>query len=172
LTSFADAGAAALAAGIATQAPDGSYVFHAPGEAPGLPASGVAGPMVQRVDGGIGETWLNSVTNWWDQTFSGQSPTGGTPTPPTPTTPTSHPTQPTQPAPPPRPPDQTGPEQTQTAMQTGPIAAPANTSAPQQSELDLDVLAHRLYPKLRPYLRRELWIGRERGGHAIDRRSS
>jgi hypothetical protein len=29
---------------------------------------------------------------------------------------------------------------------------------------DLDDLAHRLYPKIRPYLKRELWLDRERAG--------
>jgi hypothetical protein len=63
-------------------------------------------------------------------------------------------------------------------MQATPVLVPATTSsspgaattAP-QAELDLDDLAHRLYPKLRPFLRRELWIGRERAGSATDRRS-
>jgi hypothetical protein len=29
---------------------------------------------------------------------------------------------------------------------------------------DLDELAQRLYPKIRPYLKRELWLDRERAG--------
>jgi hypothetical protein len=29
---------------------------------------------------------------------------------------------------------------------------------------DLDDLAQRLYPKIRPYLKRELWLDRERAG--------
>ncbi|MGH2706302.1 MAG: hypothetical protein ACRDJ4_14825 [Actinomycetota bacterium] len=33
---------------------------------------------------------------------------------------------------------------------------------------DLDDLARRLYPKIRPYLRRELWLDRERAGRLTD----
>jgi hypothetical protein len=48
-------------------------------------------------------------------------------------------------------------------------SAPGTTGAPEAqagggATQDLDDLAHRLYPKIRPYLKRELWLDRERAG--------
>jgi len=34
--------------------------------------------------------------------------------------------------------------------------------------MDMDDLARRLYPKIRPYLKRELWLDRERAGMLAD----
>jgi hypothetical protein len=41
-------------------------------------------------------------------------------------------------------------------------SAPGTPGA--QGTQDLDDLAQRLYPKIRPYLKRELWLDRERAG--------
>jgi hypothetical protein len=38
------------------------------------------------------------------------------------------------------------------------------SSAPSGAAQDLDDLAQKLYPKLRPYLKKELWLDRERAG--------
>jgi len=43
--------------------------------------------------------------------------------------------------------------------------APAHGSAPTD---DLDALARKLYPMIRPYLKRELWLDRERAGMLTD----
>jgi hypothetical protein len=126
LTSFADAGAAAVAAGIATMVSDGSYVFHAPGQAPS--SAPMPSVPVQRDPEDVPAN-------------ANAAPAIALPAPAS----------------------QAGPQQ---AAQAAP-AAPAEQPPP----LNLDQLAHQLYPKLRPYLRRELWVGRERSGTVTDRRS-
>jgi hypothetical protein len=49
-----------------------------------------------------------------------------------------------------------------------PPSAPGTQGAPGTQAgggtQDLDDLAHRLYPKIRPYLKQELWLDRERAG--------
>lgn len=52
------------------------------------------------------------------------------------------------------------------AATAGPETAPVepNKALPD----DIDELARRLYPRLRPYLRRELWHDRERAGLLTD----
>jgi len=57
------------------------------------------------------------------------------------------------------------------AAPTGALSGEQPVEAASAPELDLDVLARRLYPRLRPYLRKELWVGRERAGAITDRRS-
>jgi len=42
---------------------------------------------------------------------------------------------------------------------------PMHGSAPAD---DLDALARKLYPMIRPYLKRELWLDRERAGMLTD----
>jgi hypothetical protein len=47
--------------------------------------------------------------------------------------------------------------------QAPPATGPASATAGGGTQ-DLDELAQRLYPKIRPYLKRELWLDRERAG--------
>jgi hypothetical protein len=47
---------------------------------------------------------------------------------------------------------------------TPPAPATAGAQAAGGGTQDLDDLARRLYPKIRPYLKRELWLDRERAG--------
>jgi hypothetical protein len=49
------------------------------------------------------------------------------------------------------------------AAQAPPATEPAPATAGASTQ-DLDELAQRLYPKIRPYLKRELWLDRERAG--------
>ncbi|MEA2567080.1 MAG: hypothetical protein QOD49_2257, partial [Actinomycetota bacterium] len=49
------------------------------------------------------------------------------------------------------------------AAQAPQATAPAPATAGGGTQ-DLDELAQRLYPKIRPYLKRELWLDRERAG--------
>ena len=53
---------------------------------------------------------------------------------------------------------------------TPPAAAAPAPGAPGAgaSSGDLDDLARRLYPKIRPYLKKELWLDRERAGLLMD----
>jgi hypothetical protein len=54
---------------------------------------------------------------------------------------------------------------TSPATGAGPAAATPGGAAPGGGGTqDLDDLAHRLYPKIRPYLKQELWLDRERAG--------
>jgi hypothetical protein len=46
---------------------------------------------------------------------------------------------------------------------TAPAATPGAQAGGSGTQ-DLDDLAHRLYPKIRPYLKQELWLDRERAG--------
>jgi len=48
--------------------------------------------------------------------------------------------------------------------QTPSAPATAGAQAAGGGTQDLDDLARRLYPKIRPYLKRELWLDRERAG--------
>ena len=129
LTSFADAGAAAVAAGLASRQPDGSYLFHAATESASDGARAESAPLQP----------LQPLQRSGDDGAAPES------------LPASAPSTPAS-APPP--------------------SSPAPGGQPNaESQLDLDVLARRLYPKLRPYLRRELWIDRERAAAATDRRS-
>jgi hypothetical protein len=49
------------------------------------------------------------------------------------------------------------------SLQTAPDPAPPPSAGGSKSG-DLDELARKLYPKMRPYLRKELWLDRERAG--------
>jgi hypothetical protein len=44
------------------------------------------------------------------------------------------------------------------------VPPPVPTAQAGGGTQDLDELAQRLYPKIRPYLKRELWLDRERAG--------
>lgn len=72
---------------------------------------------------------------------------------------------PTAPAPPPVPVPAPVPVQRVTATAPAKEAEQAEPEPP-----DLDELAMRLYPKLRPYLRKDLWLDRERSGLLADLR--
>ncbi len=72
---------------------------------------------------------------------------------------------PAQPAPTPAPAPQPAPVPVQ-RTNASPPPAPKDEPAPP----DLDELAMRLYPKLRPYLRKDLWLDRERSGLLADLR--
>lgn len=73
---------------------------------------------------------------------------------------------PAQPAPVPAPAPQPAPIPVQRTAVSAPPPAPKEDPEPQ----DLDELAMRLYPKLRPYLRKDLWLDRERSGLLADLR--
>jgi hypothetical protein len=45
---------------------------------------------------------------------------------------------------------------------------PAGAPGAGASSGDLDDLARKLYPKIRPYLKKELWLDRERAGLLTD----
>jgi hypothetical protein len=60
---------------------------------------------------------------------------------------------------------QRAPEDPPAAVQTV-VASPA--PSPGGAGSDLDDLARRLYPKMRPYLKKELWLDRERAGMLTD----
>ena len=50
-----------------------------------------------------------------------------------------------------------------------PAAAPGGAQGQGHAGgMDLDDLARRLYPRIRPYLKRELWLERERAGMLAD----
>jgi len=53
-----------------------------------------------------------------------------------------------------------------TVAATEPVSHEAGPSS--RPTDDLDDLARRLYPKIRPYLKRELWLDRERAGMLVD----
>lgn len=73
---------------------------------------------------------------------------------------------PAQPAPTPAPTPQPAPVPLQRTTVSAPPPAPNDDPEPP----DLDELAMRLYPKLRPYLRKDLWLDRERSGLLADLR--
>lgn len=99
---FADPASVALAAGIATAAPDGSIIFQPPAGEPVPPPEPVLAPLpVQRAD-----DQSPAVTASVAPASPGDGAAGG----------------------------------------------------------DLDELARKLYPRIRPYLKKELWLDRERAG--------
>jgi hypothetical protein len=163
-TGFVDAGAVAVAAGLAHRAADGSVVFQPPAStttgvvshsatAPSRPAASRAGspaPTVQRVlDGPSPPVTESPVVEPRTEAFAppvGPSPSGPTPGVPAQETPAA-----------PIPPSPATPS---------PTTATATPAA--MSDRDVDRLARRLYPRLRDHLRGELRLDRERLGRASD----
>jgi len=144
--SFVDAGAVAVAAGLASRAPDGSVLFG-----PAAPVvGGVAtrrSPVVQRESDDAatpapGPRALDAAAPSNEDPAKPAGPTAAVAETPTPKpTPTVVPTP----------------------------AAPANTPAgAAMSDREIDRLARRLYPRLRDHLRGELRLDRERQGRASD----
>lgn len=58
----------------------------------------------------------------------------------------------------------------ETTVSSGATTIAPASAAPPRAPGDLDDLARRLYPKMRPYLRNELWLDRERAGLLTDSR--
>ena len=171
LTGFVDAGAVAVAGGLAHRAPDGSVVFDPPsptttgvgphsasGAAPSRPAAsraGRPGPTVQRVADDAApagtESPISAVAEPRTEAFA--PPAGPGPTGPTPGVPTQE--TPAAPAAP-------------TPATPAPTTPAATASPAAMSDRDVDRLARRLYPRLRDHLRGELRLDRERLGRASD----